>query len=96
MSIQTISFKTPGPTAGGVRVSEGSDLPTMRPRTGKRGTDKQLAALLCEALQDMGDTPCSFWACRGPRTPRPMMTCRKCWAMRTLGTVHASLTARTA
>lgn len=96
MGFQTISFKGPRPTAGGFPVSEGSDIPTMRPRTGKRASPQKLADLLADALEDLASSPCSFWACKGPRAPRPMCTCRKCWSMRAIATVHATLSAQIA
>lgn len=94
MSTTTISFKTPGPTNGGFSVPEGSNIPPMRPRTGKRATNKKLAALLVEALDDLSASSCSFWACKGPSRPKPMCTCRKCYAMRQISTVYASLLAK--
>lgn len=92
---QTIVFKRQSRRSNlGHAIPEGSDIPTMRPRTGPRGTDQKLAALLDEALQDLAGTDCGFWACEGPSRPRSMCTCRKCWAMRQIATVKASLDAR--
>lgn len=94
MSVAVISYKRPGATVGGYRVPEGSDVPLMRPRTGKRGTDDKLISLLNDVLEDLAATPCCFWACQGPSRPRHMCTCRKCWSMRSIATVAASLAAR--
>lgn len=77
-------------------VCEAVDVPTMRPRRGKRGSDVALAAALEDALQDLAASPCGFWACEGPRKPRWMVTCRKCWATREIAAVKASLDARAA
>ncbi len=95
MSIQTIGWKAPRPTSGGYAVPEGSDIPIMRPRTkGKAASDDALAALLGEALENLASANCCFWACEGPSRPRAMCTCRKCWAMRSVATVMATLEAR--
>lgn len=90
----TISFKPPGPTNNGMRVPGGSDVPNMRPRTGPRGSDKELAKLLSAALEDLAKSTCSFWACKGPSRPIGMTTCVKRYAMRYVATVQASLEAR--
>lgn len=94
MSSAIYSFKAPRPTSGGYEVSEGSDIPVMRPRRGKRGSDRALANLLASALDNLAGANCTFWACEGPGRPRSMCTCNKCWAMREIATVKASLEAR--
>ena len=94
MSVATFSFKAPRPTDGVHEVAEGSDIPVMRPRRGKRGSDRALAALLAFALDKLAGANCTFWACEGPSRPRSMCTCNKCWAMREIATVKASLEAR--
>jgi hypothetical protein len=94
VSFATIAWKRPGPTNGGYAAPEGSDIPHMRPRTGKRGADRQLVKLLCEALDDLSACTCTFWACKGPSRQQAMATCRKCYAMRTVATVMESLRAR--
>jgi hypothetical protein len=48
-------------------------------------------AKLDEALQDLAETPCGFWACEGPSRPRDMCTCKKCYAMRGIASVRATL-----
>jgi hypothetical protein len=95
-AVRVVTWKSPGPTNGGFSVPEGSDIPRMRPRSGQRGSDRALTRLLCEALEDFGGTPCGFWAREGPSRPRHMATCRKCYAMRRVATVVASLRAREA
>lgn len=94
MSFATFSFRQPRPTSGGYTVSEGSDIPVMRPRTGRRGTDRQLLKLLDSALENISHANCTFWACEGPSRPRPMCTCNKCWSMREIATVRATLAER--
>lgn len=95
MSVATIGWTRPQATSGGFRVPEGSDIPRMRPRTkGKAAGNIALAELLSTALEELADSTCCFWACEGPSRPRAMCTCRKCWAMRNVGTVMASLLAR--
>jgi len=94
MSLATITWSRPKARDGVGYVNEGSDRPRMRPRTGKRGTDRQLAKLLNEALDNLARSNCSFWACEGPNRQRDMMTCVKCAGMRRIGTVLASLEAR--
>lgn len=75
-------------------VNEGVYIPTMRPRTGRRGSDNQLIQLLEDALENLSSSSCCFWACEGPTRPKHMITCKKCWAMRDVATVIASLKAR--
>ena len=67
----------------------------MRPRTGPRGTDAEMVKVLESAMEYLASSICSFWACEGPRKPRSMCTCGKCYAMREIGTVIATLKART-
>lgn len=88
------SFKAPRPTDGVHEVAVGSDIPVMRPRRGKRSSDRALATLLASALDNLAAANCTFWACEGPSRPRDMCTCQKCWAMREIATVKASLEAR--
>jgi hypothetical protein len=90
----TISWRRQKPTSNGRPVPEGSDIPRMRARTGKRGSNKVLMALLDEAQEDLGRTPCAFWACEGPKRMVHMVTCIKCSAMRNIATVRASLQVR--
>ena len=94
MNFVSIGITRSRPRDGVGPVNEGSIVPVMRPRTGRRGTDAKLVALLCEALDDLAGSHCSFWACEGPNKPRHMATCVKCWAMRNIATVKASLEAR--
>lgn len=89
-----ISWQRPAPTSGGYRVPEGSNLPRMRARTGRRGADSELLKLLADAQEHLARTPCAFWACEGPQRMQHMITCIKCSAMRNIGTVQASLMAR--
>jgi hypothetical protein len=95
MGIQIISFKTPPPKCStGMPLPQGSDVPTMQPRTGPRGTDREMVKLLESAMDGLSSAICSFWACNGPRRPKHMCTCSKCYAMREIGTVIATLKAR--
>lgn len=96
MSTVTIGFRSPRPSDGIGSVNEGSDIPVMRPRRGRNGSDRALAALLGSALDNLSRSDCSFWACEGPNRPQQMCTCVKCWAMREVATVKASLEARAA
>jgi len=90
MSIQTISFKTPPPKSGtGMPLPEGSDLPKMRGR--KALNIKKEIEQLDIALDSLSYAPCSFWACHGPSYPRHMTICNKCWAMRKIAGVRATL-----
>lgn len=93
-AVQTIIFKSRPATDGVGRIAEGSDIPVMRPRTGRRGSDRELAKVLEDALDNLSRSTCSFWACDGPNRPKSMCTCVKCWAMREVATVLVSLRAR--
>lgn len=93
MKTQSISFHNPGTRDnGGNRLAEGSDIPKMR--ANKRMTLTQLAERLGTALKNLASSPCSFWACDGPSRPKAMCTCRKCYAMRDVAAVKASLEVR--
>lgn len=94
MATATISFQRPRPTSNGMPVSEGSDIPLMRPRTGKRGTDEEMVKLLRSALDNLAESNCCFFACEGPKRVIGMATCVKCYAMREIATVLASLEMR--
>ena len=93
MTIATISFKT-GPHRNGIGLPlpMGSDIPTMRPRMDMTVTE--IVTELDKALEELSETPCSFWACEGPRRPRAMVTCRKCWTMRSLARIRATMAAK--
>lgn len=69
-------------------------IPRMRPRTGKRGTDQEMVKVLDVALEYLSDSACCFWACDGPTKPQAMCTCVKCYAMREIATVRATLASR--
>lgn len=95
MSTTLVFSNSSGPRdRNGFSVNEASVRPVMRPRTGPRGTDAELAKLLDDALDNLERCDCSFWACDGPTRPQHMVTCTKCWAMRMVATVLASLQAR--
>lgn len=89
-AIQSFSFPAPKPRdSTGQITPSGSDIPTFRGRRFVRlGT---LIKELDEAQEGLAETPCSFWACDGPRRPKPMCTCCKCNSMRTIGKVRAAL-----
>ena len=90
MNTQIITFKI-GPPLGrnGCPLPEGSVIPKMRGRkTLKLSVEIQH---LDATLELLSGTPCSFWACRGPQRPEHMITCSKCWAMREIGAVRATL-----
>lgn len=86
---QIISFKTGPPESGGFPLPEGSNIPKMRGR--KLLKIKTEIKHLDTALELLSDTPCSFWACKGPDKPRNMITCSKCYAMREISAVRATL-----
>lgn len=90
MNTQIIPFQTGPPTSGnGFPLPEGSDIPKMRGRKFlKINIEIQR---LDAALELLSGVPCAFWACRGPNKPRHMITCSKCWAMREISTVKATL-----
>jgi hypothetical protein len=88
------AFRSGARDSTGSRVAEGSDVPKMRARSGTRGSDAEMIKLLADALESLADASCSFWACDGPKKPRNMVTCTKCWAMRNIATVKATLEAR--
>lgn len=90
MSTATISFKVgPHKSGNGFPLPMGSDIPTMRPRKDMSAAD--IVKQLTEALEELAETPCAFWACEGPRRPRGMVTCCKCWVMRDLARLKATL-----
>lgn len=90
MNIQTISFKTgPSKSGNGFPLPEGSDIPKMRGR--KLLQIKTEIQHLNETLELLSGIPCSFWACRGSDKPRNMITCSKCYAMRKISAVKATL-----
>lgn len=90
MSTQIISFKTGPPRSGNdFPLPEGSSIPKMRGR--KLLEIKIEIQHLDEALKFLSGIPCSFWACRGPDKPRGMITCSKCYAMREISGVRATL-----
>lgn len=89
-AIQTISFPSPRSTdRTGNFVNEAVNLPKMRGR--KSASPKWLIRQLSEALDDLADTPCCFWACEGPTRPRYMVTCRRCWAIRQIANVKRTI-----
>ena len=90
MGIESYSFKSPPPRDGcGQITPSGSDIPTFRGRRFVRLNT--LIKELDDAQEGLADTPCSFWACQGPRRPKPMCTCCKCNAMRSIAKVRAAL-----
>jgi len=90
MATQSISFVTPPPKDG-----MGNPLPMNQviPRFKGRKFVKLnvLVKELDEALEDLADMECCFWACDGPLRVRNMCTCRKCYSMRTIARVRAAL-----
>lgn len=95
MSTATIGFYNKGITNGsGNRLPEGSEIPVLKPRTKRNHTDIDMVKLLDEALDNLSGACCCFWACQGPTKPANMITCQKCWAMRTIATVRATLAVR--
>lgn len=50
--------------------------------------------LLEQALDNLEDTACTFWACDGPQHPRHMITCTRCWGIRDLQRALRHLRAR--
>lgn len=93
MATQTISFRTgPHRNGHGLALPMGSDIPVMRPRMNMTVT--QAISELDEVLRELADMPCSFWACDGPSRPRGMVTCNKCWAMRKVARLRATMAAK--
>lgn len=94
MSTAIISFPTgPHRSGHGFPLPMGSSVPVMRPRMSMTATE--IVSELDEALEELAETPCGFWACEGPRRPRAMVTCRKCWTMRSLARLRATIAAKT-
>ena len=90
MATQSISFSSPSPRdSTGEFTPDSSSIPTFKGR--KCVSIKKLIKKLDEAQDDLAYTPCAFWACNGPRNPKPMCTCVKCAAMRNVGMVRAAL-----
>ena len=89
-NIRTISFKTgPSLSGHGFPLPEGSDIPKMR---GRKSLNLKIEIeYLTSALKTLSDIPCSFWACKGPRRVQHMVTCSKCYAMREITAVRATL-----
>jgi len=71
------------------RLPSSVDVPVMKGR--KILNLKREIAELDQAISDLADTPCCFWACRGPRAPKHMVTCRRCWALRQISAVRETL-----
>lgn len=92
MHTQWLSFKTPKHQSANGPLPDGSDIPIMKGR--KTATDKELIKLLDDALELLSRSDCSFHACEGATRPKDMITCSKCWAMRTISTVKTTLERR--
>ncbi len=93
MAIQSISFQTsPTKDGMGMPLYANGNVPKMRPR--KKASLKQLITSLEKSLEELAEVECTFWACKGPTRPRHMVTCNKCWAMREIAAVIASLKLR--
>ncbi len=89
-AIQSFSFVTPPHKDGyGMALPSGAAFPKMRAR--KEFKPKVEAKRLREAVEGIAGTDCCFWACEGPNRPRSMVTCTRCWNLRTLGAVLATL-----
>lgn len=90
MGTEIISFKTGPPKSGnGFPLPEGSNIPKMRGR--KFLKIKIEIQHLDEDLELLSGVYCTFWACRGPNKPQHMITCSKCYAMREISAVRATL-----
>ena len=90
MDTQIISFKTgPSQSGNGFLLPEGSNIPKMRGRNTLRLSVE--IQHLDEALELLSGVSCSFWACRGATKPKHMLTCSKCYAMREVSAVRATL-----
>jgi hypothetical protein len=93
MAIQSLSFPMPKRRSVNGPIPDGSDIPIMKAR--KNATNRELIKLLDSALESLSRSDCSFHACEGATRPKNMITCSKCWAMREIATVKASLERRT-
>ena len=90
MASEVISFETgPHRDGNGMPLHAGGGIPRMRPRTGI--TDQQIIQELKDCVDELLTTECCFWACDGPDKPRSMVTCRRCWEIRRLCMLKASL-----
>jgi len=90
MATESISAYLPHATdRTGNRVNTGVDLPIMRGR--KDADPKWMIQQLADALEMLAEGTCTFWACVGPNRPRYMVTCNKCWAMRSIANVKRTL-----
>ena len=95
METQSIGFTLAKPHDGIGRVNEGSEIPAMRPLTSMKGMSyRSITKMLDDALELLADSTCSFWACAGPKRPKNMCTCSKCWAMREIAKAKATLELR--
>lgn len=89
-AVATMSFVTPPHKDGcGMPLPSGCDMPKMRAR--KCFNPKIEAKRLREAIESLTDTDCCFWACQGPNRPQAMVTCSRCWSLRTLTAVLVTL-----
>jgi hypothetical protein len=92
MTIQSISFKTPSHTSINGPLPDGSDIPIMKGK--KNITDKELIKLLDDALESLSRSDCSYAFCDGATRPKDMVTCSKCYAMRSVAKAKAGLERR--
>jgi hypothetical protein len=90
MATHSIGFRTPPPKDGmGNSLPKNQKIPRF---TGRKSVKLPvLIKELDDALADLSDIECSFWACDGPLRVRNMCTCRKCYSMRTIAKVRAAL-----
>lgn len=89
MSTATYSFVTPPHKDGhGMPLPVNQCVPHFR---GSLMSARGMIRKLDEALEQLSDCECCFWACEGPKRPRHMVTCWKCHAMRQIAIVRASI-----
>lgn len=88
--IESIGFKSPRPKdRTGNPVNEGTDIPVFK---GAKKSLRQILKLIDIALEALAtEVSCTFWACDGPKRPRDMCTCTKCYAVRDLAIARAAL-----
>lgn len=84
-SVVTIGFSSPGTCDHlGMPLRQHGCLDTRQKLPTRPLKISKIIELLENSLTTLEDTNCTFWACQGPRRPRHMITCSRCWGIRDL------------